>query len=322
MIRTALVGFGLAGEHLHAPYLHAPDYQLVAVQSSRPEAVATYDATLPVYPTLEALLEAEQIDLVVIATANDLHYPLARLALLSGCDVLVEKPFTVTLEEAKTLTELARTHGRLLTVYHNRRYTKDFRTLMTLLKSGRLGTLQTFEAHYDRYRPDVQERWREQDVPGAGLLYDLGSHLIDQALIAFDEIPDRVFCDQTIQRQDGIVDDYTHLILAFGTRRAILHIGSIVPAVGPSLMVHGTQASYFVDEVDTKRTTYQLAEANGPLQDFPFVSGHFGDYYTDLAPAIRKRTTPPVSAKQAELVMKIIDRAQKSAKVGTWIEVD
>ena len=173
MIRTALVGFGIAGEHLHAPYLHAPDYQLVAVQSSRPEAVAAYDATLSVYSTLEALLAKEQIDLVVIATANELHYPLARLALLSGCDVLVEKPFTVKLEEAETLTELARVHDRLLTVYHNRRYTKDFRTLMTLLESGRLGTLQTFEAHYDRYRPDVEDRWREQDVPGAGLLYDL-----------------------------------------------------------------------------------------------------------------------------------------------------
>ncbi|MGI1805919.1 Gfo/Idh/MocA family protein [Exiguobacterium sp. TDN 0502] len=256
-----------------------------------------------------------------MATANDLHYPLARLALLSDCDVLVEKPFTVTLEEAATLTELARTHNRLLTVYHNRRYTKDFRTLMTLLESGRLGTLQTFEAHYDRYRPDVKDRWREQDVPGAGLLYDLGSHLIDQALIAFNEIPDRVFCDQTIQRPGGIVDDYTHLILAFGSRRAILHIGSLVPAVGPSLMVHGTQGSYFVDEVDTKRTTYQFAEVNGSLEEFPFVPGHFGDFYTDLAPALRQRTTPPVSAKQAELVMKIIDCAQKSAKVGTWIEV-
>ncbi|MCY1692548.1 Gfo/Idh/MocA family oxidoreductase [Exiguobacterium sp. SL14] len=220
------------------------------------------------------------------------------------------------------MTELARIHDRLLTVYHNRRYTKDFRTLMTLLESGRLGTLQTFEAHYDRYRPDVEDRWREQDVHGAGLLYDLGSHLIDQALVAFNEVPDRVFCDQTIQRQGGVVDDYTHLILAFGTRRAILHIGSLVPAVGPSLMVHGTKGSFFVDEVDTKRTTYQFAHANGPLEELPFISGHFGDYYTDLAPAILERKTPPVTSEQAELVMKIIDRAQKSAKAGTWIEVD
>ncbi|AFS69355.1 Gfo/Idh/MocA family oxidoreductase [Exiguobacterium antarcticum] len=322
MIRTALVGFGLAGEHLHAPYITHPDYQLVAVQSSRPEAVAARYPDVPVYPSLEQLLASETIDLVVIATPNAEHYPLAKTALLAGCHVLVEKPFTVTLTEAEQLTDLARQQNRLLTVYHNRRYTKDFRTLRQLVQDGELGIVQTFEAHYDRYRPTVRARWREQDVPGAGLLYDLGSHLIDQALILFGERPDRVFCDQTIQRPDGPVEDYTHLILAFGTRRAVLHIGSLVPASGPSLAVHGTKASYFVDHVDTKEETYMWGRPEQPLEERPFLESGFKNYYLDLAAALRNEAPLAVTTEQALLVMKIIDCAQKSVKEGKWIEVE
>ncbi|MGE6556420.1 Gfo/Idh/MocA family oxidoreductase [Exiguobacterium artemiae] len=322
MIRTALIGFGLAGEHLHAPYLTAPDYQLVAVQSSRPEAVANRYPDVPVYSSLEALLAAETVELVVIATPNAEHYPLAKTALLAGCHVLVEKPFTVTLTEAEQLTNLARQQNRLLTVYHNRRYTKDFRTLLELVQADELGVVQTFEAHYDRYRPTVRARWREQDVPGAGLLYDLGSHLIDQALMLFGERPDRVFCDQTIQRPDGPVEDYTHLILTFGTRRAVLHIGSLVPAPGPSLAVHGTKASYFVDSVDTKRSTYTWGRPEQPLEERPFVDSGFADYYHELAQALRHESPLAVTTEQALLVMKIIDCAQKSVKEGTWIEVE
>ena len=322
MIRTALVGFGLAGEHLHAPYITAPDYQLVAVQSSRPEAVAGSYPDVPVYSSLEQLLASETIDLVVIATPNAEHYPLANTALLAGCHVLVEKPFTVTLAEAEQLTDLAQKQQRVLTVYHNRRYTKDFRTLLQLLEDGELGRVQTLEAHYDRYRPTVRARWREQDVPGAGLLYDLGSHLIDQALMLFGEQPDRVFCDQTIQRPDGPVEDYTHLILTFGTRRAILHIGSLVPAPGPSLAVHGTKASYFVDHVDTKQETYTWGRPEQPLEARPFLESGFQNYYLDLAAALRNEAPLAVTTEQALLVMKIIDCAQKSVKEGKWIEVE
>lgn len=321
MIRTALVGFGLAGEHLHAPYITSPDYQLIAVQSSRPDAVAKSYPNVPVYPSLETLLAEETIDLVVIATPNSEHYPLARLALEADCHVLVEKPFTVTLAEAERLTELSRQQNRLLTVYHNRRYKKDFETLLELVRTDQIGDVQTFEAHYDRYRPTVRERWREQDVPGAGLLYDLGSHLIDQALTLFGERPDRVFCDQTIQRIDGPVDDYTHLILAFGTRRAILHIGSLVPMSGRSLSVHGTKASYFVDMVDTENATYTFGLPEQPPEERPFLKPS-STYYTDLARAIRNEIPLVVTTEQALFVMKIIDYAQKSAKEGTWISVE
>lgn len=322
LIRTALIGFGLAGEHLHAPYLKGPDYELTAVQSSRPDAVRANYPDVPVYGSLHDILSHHDIDLVVIATPNAEHYPLAKQALEHGCHVLVEKPFTVTLEEAEHLSALASSVDRLLTVYHNRRYVKDFHTLIKLKEAGEFGDIYTFEAHYDRYRPDVKERWREQDVPGAGLLYDLGSHLIDQALTLYGEMPDRVFCDQTIQRTGGIVDDYTHLILAFGTRRAVLHIGSIVPSPGHSLVVHGTEASFFVDTVDTERETFEWALPEQPAIARPFLASSFADYYLDLARAIRGEAPLAVTTEECVSVMNIIECAQKSVKEGKWIRLE
>ncbi|WP_244433809.1 Gfo/Idh/MocA family oxidoreductase [Azospirillum sp. B506] len=231
-LTVGLLGFGLAGSVFHAPLIRSePRMRLTAVASSRiddirrgaPGAEAT---------TAEAVIADPDIDLVVIATPNTSHAPLAREALLAGKHVVIDKPMATSAAEADELIELAKRQGRLLSVFHNRRWDNDFLTLRACLEAGEIGRPYHYEAHYDRFRPQIKQGWRERTLAGSGVLFDLGAHLIDQALTLFG-MPDRILADVGSQRPDAQVDDWFHIVLGYGPMRAILHCGTVVCRPGP-----------------------------------------------------------------------------------------
>lgn len=184
-IRVGLVGYGYAGKTFHAPLIQSvPDLALTIVGSSKPAQVNTELGEVGVCDPLEVGAPPD-VDLVIIVTPNDSHFPIAAAALRAGKDVIVDKPFTVTLAEARGLVEIAEEQGRLLSVFHNRRWEGEVQATREILQSGRLGEVWHYECHLDRFRPTVRSRWREKSGPGAGLWFDLGLHLIDQALHLF-----------------------------------------------------------------------------------------------------------------------------------------
>src|SRR3954462_14666444 len=190
-----------------------------------------------------AVVAQADLDLVVIATPNDTHADLARRALEAGRHVVVDKPFTLTLAEARELAHLAARAGRVLSVFHNRRWDADFLTLRRLVADGTLGEVLALESRFDRFRPEVRKRWREAAIPGGGLWYDLGPHLVDQALRLFGP-PSAVYGDLARQREGAEAVDYAHVLLRYPRLRVILHAGMLVPGETPRFTLHGTLGSY------------------------------------------------------------------------------
>ena len=200
MIRVALIGYGYAGRTFHAPLIRAtPGLELTAISSSRPDRVHADMPGVAVAASAEEICASASIELVVVATPNDTHAPIAAMALRAGKHVVVEKPFAPTLRESRELISLAGRERRMLAVFHNRRWDGDFVAVTNLLASGVLGEITHVESHFDRYRPIVRDRWRERRGVGAGLWYDLGPHLVDQALQLFG-VPDRVIGNLAAQR--------------------------------------------------------------------------------------------------------------------------
>jgi predicted dehydrogenase len=247
-LQVALIGYGSAGRIFHAPLVAGvPGLNLACIVTRQLEAVKRDWPAVPCVAAAGAALADPAIDLVVIATPNDSHFELAWAALLAGKHVVVDKPCTVTLPEAETLLALARQQGRVLTVFQNRRFDSDFLALQQVVRSGQLGRVVQVDSHFDRYRPAVPARWREQNLPGSGLWFDLGPHLVDQALVLFG-LPDAVLLEQANMRDGAQVNDWFHAVLRYDTRhgglRVILHASTLVAEPGPRWSVHGTQGSY------------------------------------------------------------------------------
>jgi predicted dehydrogenase len=254
-IGVAIVGYGSAGRIFHVPLVSGvPGLRLHCVVSSKPEAVhADWPAVAVVAQAAQAFADP-LVDLVVIATSNESHFSLARDALLAGKHVVVDKPCTVTLEQTTELLGLARAKGLAFTVFQNRRLDADFLSLQQVVSSGVLGRIVHFESHFDRYRPVVPDRWREQALPGSGLWFDLGAHLVDQALVLFG-MPQAIHVDTACQREGAQVNDYFHAQLRYSGHpglRVILHASALVGALGPRFAVHGTLGSFVKYGLDTQ----------------------------------------------------------------------
>ncbi|WP_400262597.1 Gfo/Idh/MocA family oxidoreductase [Sphingobacterium sp. SG20118] len=230
-IRVGLVGFGISGQVFHAPVMRSiPDLELVKVTARKEEQKVILREQ---YPTaiavdhIDSILEDASIDLVVIATSNDMHYPFAKQALLAGKHVVVEKPFCNTSEQADELIALAKEKGKILSVYHNLRFNSDFRTIRDVIHDERLGSIKNFEVRYDRFRNHLRPNaWREDNLPGSGIFYDLGAHLIDQTLQLFGK-PNGVFADLTIQRPGAKAIDNFELLLYYPEMRVSLKGGML-----------------------------------------------------------------------------------------------
>ena len=244
-IQVGLAGYGTSGSIFHAPFIAAEKrLRLAAVMTTtRREKAERELPGVRVVAGFRELIEEPELDLIVVATPTATHYEIARTALLAGKHVVIDKPMTVTVAEADELIELASKRGRLLSVYQNRRWDGDFQTVRKLIDSGKLGTVFQYEAHYDRFRPWMKGGWREQDLPGSGILYDLGSHLIDQAMQIFGPL-EVVMADVFRQRDNSTADDYFHLVLKKDRLRVILHASMFVLDPGPHYAVYGDAGSF------------------------------------------------------------------------------
>lgn len=347
-IRVALVGYGNAGRIFHAPLISgAPGLTLACIVSSKPAAIGQDWPGLPTVATPQQAFADPDIDLVVIATSNVSHHPLAKEALLAGKHVVVDKPFAVTLAEAEDLLAVARAQQRVVTVFQNRRWDADFLALRQVLASGRLGRIVHFESHYDRYRPEVLNRWRDDDLPGSGLWFDLGAHLVDQALQLFG-CPDDLQLDLAQQRDGARTNDYFHAQLRYGSRdpalRVLLHASALVPALGPRFVVHGTLGSFVKYGLDTQEDALKAGGRPqwGALADWgrdpqvgqvvrqvdgqpqaeaaPDVAGNYLAFYAQLSAHLRGQGPVPVSATEAHQLMALLCRGEHSARQGRRID--
>jgi len=336
--RIALVGYGLAGRVFHAPLIQAtPGLALHTVVSSDAGKVHADLPDVRVVDDVQAALDDPAIDLVVIASPNATHAPLAIAALQAGKPVVVDKPFAIDLAQARTVAAAARASGRLLAVFHNRRWDADFLALRALVEAGTLGEIAEVHSHFDRFRPTVPDRWRERAGPGAGLWLDLGPHLVDQALQLFG-VPDAVQADIAIQRTGAEVDDYVHVVLRYPRLRVILHAGALVPGAGVRFAVHGTGGSWFKRGLDPQEAALRAGgapggenwgvdpapgqmlrvDADGALHDAPSptAAGDYRMFYAGIRDAIRDGAPPPVTVDEALDVMRVLQAGIDSAANG------
>ena len=327
MIRVGLIGYGLAGAVFHEPLIRACDgLEVAAVLTSR-------DHPLRVGTVGDLIARS---DLVVVASPNETHFPLARDALEQRKHVVVDKPFTVTVAEADELIALAKQQRRMLTVFHNRRWAADFLTVREILP--KLGEISLVEANWDRFRPEVRQRWREQAGSGTGLLADLGPHMIDEVLQFFGP-PDIISADIFAQRSGATVDDYFDLTLDYGRRRVCLRASSLVSEPRPRFAVHGSGGSFLkhgldpqeaqlkagMDPkdagfgIDQRRGTLTLPDGN--IEEVPAERGRYLDFYEAVVRAIRDRAPVPVDAADARAGLVLIDLARRAAELGQRLPV-
>lgn len=332
-VRAALVGFGYAGRTFHAPLIAAcPAMSLEAVVSRQVEAVAAAWPDARVLASLDQALTDPAIDLIVLATPNDLHAGQAEAALKAGKAVVVDKPFTLTAAEARRLAALAEMRGLLLSVFHNRRWDADFLTLQALIAENRLGPVVRFESSFNRWRPEVRDRWREGAGPGAGIWYDLGPHLIDQALVLFGR-PLGVTCDLAILRPGGRATDYAHAVLRYADKRVILHADMTTPAPDARFAIHGARASWLKIVLDVQedqlksgltpgasgwgvdsRPGVVIDGATGAQDAVAGPPGDYPAYYAAVARAIQGGASNPVPPGEAVAVMEVLEAGLLSAE--------
>ncbi|MFC7391398.1 oxidoreductase [Scopulibacillus cellulosilyticus] len=336
-IKVGLIGYGFSGATFHAPLLEVlEEYEIAKVMSSNKEKVQNDLGEVEVVENLEKVLSDQDIELVVITTPNTLHYEMAKQSLSAKKHVIVEKPMVIDPGEAEELIQLAKENDRMLSVYQNRRWDNDFLTIKQLISNDVLGEINTYEAHFDRFRPEVRNRWREKAGKGSGMLYDLGSHLIDQALHLFGE-PKFVLADVFAQRKNAETDDYFHIIMGYENLRVILHSGSIVKEQGPRYKVHGSKGSfikYGIDGQEAALKTGKKPTENDWGKDKPkwyghlFISengqdiektietvpGSYTSYYKQVYDHIRNGKPSPVTAEEGLKTIETIQAAIKSSE--------
>ena len=336
-----MIGFGFVSKTFHVPLLKATDgYRITAVSSSRPGDVSGVLPDVEVVSDPKALATHPDIDLVVIASPNETHAPLAELAMRAGRNVVVDKPFTITLEQARHLASVAREQSVVLSVFQNRRWDSDFLTVQDAIRQDLTGRVVLFESRIDRYRPDVRDRWREVPGPGAGLLYDLGPHLIDQTLLLFG-IPDSVQATLAKQRRGAKTDDYFQLVLRYGEMIATLGAGSLVSGGSARFSVHGDRASVVKQKPDIQEDQLRAGMLPGAPDwgvdpdDAAIYEGATGDtralktargdqrgYYVALREALHGKAPNPVPPEQGATVMAIIEAGLRSDKEGRRVVPD
>ena len=331
-IGVAVVGYGLAGQTFHAPLIQAtPGLRLAAVVSSRPDAVHADLPDVAVLPDLDAALARDDIRLIVIATPDALHAEQSIAALKAGKLVVVDKPFAATLADAEAVAAVAAEAPGVFSVFQNRRWDADFLTLRRLIAEGELGEVAVFESHYDRFRPTVTDRWKDQR--DGGVWADLGPHLIDQAVQLFGP-PLAVYADLQAQRQGATAIDYAHVLLRYDRLRVILNAGHLAAESSLRYVVHGTRGSFIKHGLDAQEGQSKAGLSPGDaawgLDPSPGVltqqidgetrrttptpqRGDYPAFYAAMRDAILGKGPPPVTADQALRVMRIIDAGRRSA---------
>ena len=348
-IRVGLIGYGMAGQVFHAPIINSIQGLILArIRETKTPNISIAQARYPqaqIVQTSEDILTDPTIDLVVIATPNTSHFSIAKEALLNNKHVVVDKPFTITSTEANELIELAKNQDKLLSVFQNRRWDSDFKTVKKLLEENTLGQIVEVEIHFDRFRPVPKENaWREEKIPGSGLLYDLGSHLIDQSLVLFGD-PEAITADVRIQREQASVDDYFQVELHYGSLKVILKAGVLVKELGPHYIIHGYKGSFIKYGLDVQETALKQGlipsetpewgvepeklwgklnqDINGESQIRRIKSeiGDYRGYYQNVYESILGQANLAVTPEQAAKVIYLIEMALKSTQERRTLDV-
>jgi len=340
-MNTALIGYGHAGRVFHAPLIDSvKSLNLKMILSSKKDEIeAKFQGTQVISEIEEAFVP--EIDLVVIATPNYLHFEQAKKAILAKKNVVVDKPFTVKVEEARELVELARQNNVLLSVFHNRRFDGDFLTINKLLNNGDLGRIVSFESNYHRYRPEVNTaNWRETTDQAGGVFFDLGPHLIDQAISLFGP-PLKVFCDLDCIREDAKNIDYFHVIFAYDKLRVHLNASNLSKNARERFVIQGTKGSYSKFGMDPqeanlkeglspaisnigedKKELYGVLALENESLFYPTVDGNYLHYYENISESILDHSKLEVTAEEGVFTMEIIELCLKSFKEKRWIELE
>lgn len=336
MINTAIIGCGVSARTFHLPLIAAnPAYRVTALVSSREQP----DLDIPRYPDTTAMLAAGNAELVIIAAPNAVHYDLATQCLEAGCHVVLEKPMINTLSEGRALIRLAAEKQRLLSVFHNRRWDSDYLTLKKLLTDGELGAPHLFISRWDRYRPQVRDRWRETPGAGTGVWYDLGAHLLDQALDLFG-LPQAVTSHCRALRPGCQTVDYAHVELHYPTHEVVLHTSPYCNAPVTRYHLEGEHATFVKYGLDPQEAQLKAgmtphdpaygiepAAQHGTLytknssRSVAGLRGDFPAYYANIAAAIHGEAPLTVTAAQALCVIYLIELAQKSSDEGRCLPV-
>ncbi|UQX01315.1 Gfo/Idh/MocA family oxidoreductase [Streptomyces sp. RerS4] len=354
-LRVALVGYGLAGSVFHAPLVSATEgLTLDTVVTSDPGRQAQARAA---HPDVRVAASTDELwaragggdapDLVVVASPNKTHVPLATAALTAGIPVVVDKPLAATAAEARTLAALAERTGTFLSVFQNRRWDNDFLTLRRLLASGELGDVQRFESRFERWRPQLKGGWRESGAPEeiGGLLYDLGSHVVDQALVLFGPAV-RVYAETDVRRPDAQTDDDTFIALTHaGGVRSHLYVSATTAQLGPRFRVLGSRAGFVKYGLDPQEAALReglrpgadgqpwgeepehlwgrLGSGESPLTGggIPVrtVPGDYPAYYAAVEAALRTGGPAPVTADEAAHCLAVLEAARTSSRDGVTV---
>ena len=338
MINVGLIGFGLAGRAFHAQVIsRVPGMRLAAIlQRTGDEAAKAYpDAKI--VRTLDELLALPDVRLIVIASPNDTHGPFARAALASGHDVVVDKPFTISYAEAVDLVNFAEKSGRFLTVYQNRRYDGDFQAIRDLVAAGTIGRIVRFETHYDRFRPNLKPNaWREKAAPGAGILFDIGPHLIDHAMVLFGK-PEAITADVRIERQGGLADDAFDVMFHYpDNMRAVLNSDILAASQRPRFLLFGTKGAFVKQTVDPQENNLRFgnipekgAWGAEPEENWGLLtlsdgtnttqrrvlsgSGDYRDYYANVRDVLEGKAKPFVSLQYSLDLMRALELCRASS---------
>lgn len=342
-LRVGLVGYGLAGSVFHAPLIAATEgLALDTVVTSNPERQQQARAAFPdvrLAATPDELFDrADELDLIVIASPNKTHVPLATTAIEAGLPVVVDKPVAGTAAEARELAALAEERGLLLSVFQNRRWDNDFLTLRKLIDEGGLGDVYRFESRFERWRPQLKGGWRESGDPAeiGGLLYDLGSHVVDQALVLFGPVTS-VYAETDVRREGARTDDDTFIALTHESGvRSHLYVSATTAQLGPRFRVLGSKAGYVKHGLDPQEAALRDGARPGPgwgtePEDLwgrvgagespvtgggtavPTLPGDYPAYYTGVARALLDGAPNPVTALEAAAALDVLEAARRSA---------
>jgi len=338
MIKVGVVGFGLAGKVFHSPFIRMVDgFELTAIMRRSGEVDPKYPGVQFVR-TLNELLAIPDLQLVVVATPNDTHVPVATQALEAGKHVVIDKPFTPTLHEAEQLVALAKKQKRIVTVFQNRRWDGDFLTVRKIMNECSLGRVVIYESHFDRFRPNLRGSWHEKPIPGMGLMFDLAPHLIDQALVLFGP-PDALSADLRKERDGTQVDDAFDITFFYPGLRALLRGSPVTAAPGPRFWICGTTGTYSKYGLDPQEDAMKaggdptvpdwgrepeemwgnLTTAEG-ITPVPTIPGNYRPYYENVRDAILGRAEIAVTPEQALNVMRVMELSAESSRNGCRIK--
>lgn len=335
-LRVGIAGYGLAGEVFHAPLVAAVDgLEVAAIVTTDGERIARARAAFPgarVVPSVDDLWE--HVDVLVVATPNRFHAELALAAIARDVPVVVDKPFTSTALEAERVLAA----GGRVTVFQSRRWDGDFLTARRLLAAGAFGTVLRYESRFERFRPEVGDGWRElgDAQEGGGQLLDLGSHLVDQAIVLFG-VPTHVYAEVDRRRPGAQADDDVFVALDHpGGVRSHLWMGAVAPLYGPRLALSGLAGGFAVDGLDPQedqlkaglrpgspgfgeRPAGRFADTEGTREQ-PIDRGAYAEYYAAVRDWVRDGTAPPVDARESLTVMRVLEAASRSSETRGVVE--